>query len=186
MTFEENEYFTNTELKFVASADPDTNQTNEVEGTVIDWKKDKDVTKKQVKKTQKNKKTGEKRVIVKSQPCDSFFNIFESKKEPEGIHDKDADDVDSDDDKLMQQLEEAHEVSNDLYDLYTLDALEFYLGFGPEMDGLFDEDGDDDSSDDDDDGGKPKGKKGGDDKKGGDGDGDKKGEEGKKEECKQQ
>ena len=59
-------------------------------------------TKKKVKKTQKNKKTGEKRVIVKSTPCDSFFNIFESKKEPEGIHDRDDDDVDSEDDKIMQ------------------------------------------------------------------------------------
>ena len=33
----------------------------------------------------------------------------------------------------MQQLGEAHEASNDLYDLYTLDALEFYLGFGPKI-----------------------------------------------------
>ena len=90
----------------------------------------------------------------------------------------------------MQQLEEAHDVSNDLYDLYTTDALEFYLGFGPELDGLMDgEDGDDDDDSDDDgdgDGPKPKGKKGG---KGGAPGGDAPGAvgpDGKPEDCKQQ
>merc|ERR1712060_876386 len=73
--------------------------------------------------------------------------------------DKDGDELDSDDDKIMQQLEEAHDIANDLYDLYTVDGLEFYLGFGPELDGLMPGDSDDD---DDDDGPKPKkGKKGG-------------------------
>ena len=164
MTFKENEFFSNTALTFEAIADGDTNQTIEVIGCTIDWKEGQDPTKKKVKKTQKNKKTGEKRVIVKTAPCDSFFNIFESKKEPEGIHEREDDEVDSDDDKIMQQLEETHDVSNDLYDLYTVDALEFYLGFGPEIDGLMG--GDDDNSDgdeksDDDDDDKPKGKKGG-------------------------
>ena len=68
MSFEDNDFFTNKDLKFVASADNDTNQTNEIIGTEIDWKADKDLTKKKVKKTQKNKKTGEKRVIVKTVP----------------------------------------------------------------------------------------------------------------------
>jgi len=158
MTFSENEYFTNEELKFVAIADADTNQTLEVIGTTIDWKSGKDTTKKQIKKTQKNKKTGEKRVVIKHTPCDSFFNVFESKKEPEGINDKEDDDVDSEDDKIMQQLEEAKDIANDLYDLYTVDGLEFYLGFGPELDGLMDGMGDDDDSDDSDED-KPKGGK---------------------------
>ena len=152
MKFSENEYFTNDTLNFTALADNDTNQTIEVQGCTIDWKEGQDITKKKVKKTQKNKKTGEKRVIVKTLPQDSFFNMFESKKEPEGVHDRDDDDVDSDDDKIMQQLEEAHDVANDLYDLYTVDALEFYLNFGPELDGLMDgEDGEDGEGDDDDD-----------------------------------
>ena len=68
MTFDDNDFFTNKELKFVACADADTNQTNEIIGTEIDWKADKDLTKKKVKKTQTNKKTGEKRVIVKTVP----------------------------------------------------------------------------------------------------------------------
>ena len=137
-------------------------------------------------------------MIVKSVPQDSFFNIFESKKEPEGIHDRDGDDdLDSDDDKIMQQLEEAHDIANDLYDLYTVDGLEFYLDFGPSIDGLMPGEGDDSDDDDgpggdsdDDDGPKPK--KG---KKGGAGGGDANGAggapgavgpDGKPEECKQQ
>ena len=109
--------------------------------------------------------------------------MFESKKEPEGIHDREDDDVDSDDDKLMQALEEAHDIANDLYDLYTVDSLEFYLGFGPELDGLIDDDDDlgDDPDDDDDDQPKPKKKK-----KGGQDGGGKIGPDGKPEDCKQQ
>uniref|UniRef100_A0A7S3I5S4 Nucleosome assembly protein n=1 Tax=Favella ehrenbergii TaxID=182087 RepID=A0A7S3I5S4_9SPIT len=182
MTFSENEFMTNETLSFTAVADNDTDQTIEVIGTVIEWKEGQDPTKKKVKKTQKNKKTGEKRVIVKSIACDSFFNLFESKKEPEGIHDKDEDDLDSDDDKVMQQLEEAHDISNDLYDLYTVDALEFYLGFGPEIDGLLDGEGPESGEDSDDDAAEPKvgGKKAG-----GEGQG-KVGPDGKPEDCKQQ
>jgi len=101
MEFSENEFFTNTTLSFTAIMDNDTDQTIEIQGTIIEWKEGQDPTKKKVKKTQKNKKTGEKRVIVKSIPCDSFFNLFESKKEPENIHDKDEDDLDSDDEKIM-------------------------------------------------------------------------------------
>ena len=186
MTFGENEFFTNEEISFTAVMDNDTDQTIEVIGTEIDWKDGQDPTKKKVKKTQKNKKTGEKRVIVKSIPCDSFFNLFTSKKEPEGIHDKDGSDMDSDDDQVMQQLEEAHDISNDLYDLYTVDALEFYLGFGPELDGLLDGEGPESGSDDDDEPDADAGKKKGG-KKGGDGAGQGKvGPDGKPEDCKQQ
>ena len=170
MGFAQNEYFTNETLTFTAIADNDTNQTVEVQGCTIDWKEGMDITKKKVKKTQKNKKTGEKRVIAKTIPQDSFFNMFESKKEPENIHDRGDEDVDSEDDKIMQQLEEAHDVANDLYDLYTVDSLEFYLNFGPELDGLMGDDLEKDCCDSDQDGDedccKPKGgAKGG--KKGG-------------------
>jgi nucleosome assembly protein 1-like 1 len=61
----------------------DDDEVTKIEGTVIDWKDGKDVTKKKVKKKQKNKKTGETRTIIKSVTCDSFFNFFESKEAPE-------------------------------------------------------------------------------------------------------
>ena len=74
--------------------------------------------------------------------------------------------------------------------MYTVDALEFYLGFGPELDGLMGgEDGEGDSDEDsDEDGDGPKPKKAG--KKGGDPDAapgtGKVGPDGKPEDCKQQ
>ena len=37
MTFEQNEYFTNETISFIAVADNDTNQTIEIKGTEIDW-----------------------------------------------------------------------------------------------------------------------------------------------------
>ena len=46
--------------------DDDKQEVVETEGTVIDWKDGKDLTKKKIKKKQKNKKTGETRQIVKT------------------------------------------------------------------------------------------------------------------------
>ena len=51
LTFKENDFFTNTTLKFEAIADGDTNQTIEVIGETINWKEGQDPTKKKVKKT---------------------------------------------------------------------------------------------------------------------------------------
>ena len=84
------------------------------------------MTKEVIRKTQKSK-TGKKRIIVKTQPCESFFNVFTSKKMPETTED---DGEDSTNDKLAELLEEADIIHNDLYELYTLNALNFYLGFG--------------------------------------------------------
>ena len=47
------------------------------EGTEINWKKE-DFTLKEIKKKQKNKKTGQVRVIEKTVPGESFFNFFKS------------------------------------------------------------------------------------------------------------
>lgn len=54
------------------------------EGTVINWKEGKDLTKKEVKKKQKNKKSGQSRVINKIVDADSFFNLFKSSEVPQG------------------------------------------------------------------------------------------------------
>ena len=88
-----------------------------------------------ITKTQKNKKTKVKRVVVKTIPCDSFFNIFGSRKLADRNREKD-DDFDTDDeDKLKLLVEEAHIISNDMYDLYSLYALEYYLGYTRGTDG---------------------------------------------------
>ena len=193
--FEKNEFFTNDCLKFTCRMDKEDQKTEEVIGQAINWKEGKDVTKKTIKKKQKNKKTKETRTITKKVADDSFFNVFESKKIPDDFKD-DEDDEDSETERTMQGLDEANDAANDLYDMYTGEALEYYLGFGASMSELLgamgqnpygDEDDEDDDEDGEDDkkkkGGKGKGKKGGAGGAGGAG-GPQKGPNG--EECKQQ
>lgn len=68
MFFSTNDYFENESLSFTAYIADDTNNCREVEGEDIKWKDGKNVTTKKIKKTQKNKKTNEKRVIMKMVP----------------------------------------------------------------------------------------------------------------------
>ena len=89
--FSENEYFTNEKLEFVVKMTPDEKRTYEVKGCDIAWKEGKDVTKKTIERRErvrKEDKVGAKREvkIVKQQvhDHDSFFNVFISKKAPEG------------------------------------------------------------------------------------------------------
>lgn len=73
-TFSENPFFKNKELKkkFIIVDD----YPKKTEGTVIEWEQGKDLTKKEIKKKQKNKKTGQSRVVTKVVEAESFFNIF--------------------------------------------------------------------------------------------------------------
>merc|ERR1712195_226753 len=71
---------------------------------------------------------GETRTIVKSAPAESFFNAFESRKAPESKEDQD--DEDEEVEKLLDALDETMQVAMDFNDLYTFEALEYYLNFG--------------------------------------------------------
>ena len=66
-------------------------------------------------------------MVVKTVPAETFFNVFESKKLPE---DKESDDEDEETEKLLDDLDEAMQIAEDLLDLYTRDALQYYLNFG--------------------------------------------------------
>jgi nucleosome assembly protein 1-like 1 len=129
-TFNENPFFSNTKLHYTVRVKDNGEEPEGVDGCVIDWKEGKNLTVKKIKKKQKHKKTNETRTIVKTVPTDSFFNIFESKKAPEDIEPKDGEDMDSDVEKMLMGLEEALDVANDFYDMYSSDALEYYLNFG--------------------------------------------------------
>ena len=118
MEFKPNKFFTNLKLSFIAKKNVDTDEAVEVIGTIIEWIEGKDPSKKDVKKTIRDKKTGEKQVVTKFIACDSFFNVFKSIKEPD-TELVEARRADSDDDRILQQLEDANDISNDLYDLYT-------------------------------------------------------------------
>jgi len=183
LTFSENDWFTNQKLTLLVKFKKDEDdEVQETEGCLIDWKDGKDLTKKKIKKKQKNKKTGETRTIVKTVPNESFFNVFESRKAPEK-DDGDDSDQDEEREKLLDALDESMQAAMDFNDLYNVEALEYYLNFGQDPNdlmGLGGEDSDDDNDDDDDeDSGKSKKKEKKKDTPAAGGDG-------KEQECKQQ
>lgn len=92
-TFTENPFFKNKELKkkFILKDD----MPVKGEGTVIEWEQGKDLTKKEIKKKQKNKKTGQSRVVTKIVDADSFFNFFGT------VTVSEAEDVEADEDVIV-------------------------------------------------------------------------------------
>jgi len=159
--FEPNEYFSNTLLKKTFTMKDEENPVKS-EGTIIDWKEGKNVTKKTVKKKQKNKKSGAQRVVTKEVDDDSFFNFFKS--------------IDLEDEAALEKMEE--EESYKLEDRMNIDyeiamvvidelvpySLEYFLGVKHEdedYEGGDNEDDHDHDTDDDDEeeAPKPKSKK---------------------------
>ncbi|CAF0752572.1 unnamed protein product [Brachionus calyciflorus] len=92
--FDENEFFTNNVLTktYELTTDKDDKDPFGYDGPAlyksigckIDWKPEKDVSVKLVKKKQKHKSSGTIRVVTKEEKQDSFFNFFESPT-PDGI-----------------------------------------------------------------------------------------------------
>lgn len=184
---EKNEYFTNEKLELCVRFKGDQeDEVVETIGTLIDWKDGKDLSKKKIKKKQKNKKTGETRAIVKTVPAESFYNCFESRKAPDN-KDEDEDDEEGETEKLLDALDESMQVVMDFNDLYNWEALEYYLNFGQNPGDFMDMHGgdDEDEGDNDDEEDEPKPKKQVKKAKGGDAAGAG-GEPGKEQECKQQ
>jgi len=186
--FSENEFFTNDKLSLTVHL-KDSDEVTEVEGTFIDWKDGKDVTKKKIKKKQKHKKTNEVRTIVKTVPSESMFNAFEPRKMPEDMV---GEDDDSETEKLIEQIDISHDMAREMCDMYMNDALEYYLGFGQDLSdlmggqfpgGAYGDEDDEDDDDDEDDKKKPKKKAA---KKSGDAAEGAVGPDGKQQECKQQ
>lgn len=91
--FTANDYFTNTVLtkSYEMKAEPDEGDPFSFEGPEIigsqgcdiDWKKNKNVTVKVIKKKQKHKGRGTTRMVTKTVQTDSFFNFFNPPKAPE-------------------------------------------------------------------------------------------------------
>ena len=96
--FSPNDYFENEILsaRFVMISD---NEADRIEGTDIKWKEGKDITKKEVTKEQKNKKTGKTRTITKKVDAESFFNFFKSLQSKPG---QSGDD--DEEDEVLQSL----------------------------------------------------------------------------------
>ena len=100
--FSPNDYFENSSLSLKAVYKGDTEEVERTEGTEIQWKEGKDVTKKKIKKKQKHKKTNETRTIVKTVEADSFFNLFTSRKAPDDENELEEEEEDT----LMQKIDD--------------------------------------------------------------------------------
>ncbi len=81
--FADNEFITNKQLtkKFYIKKDAPTR----ADATKIEWK-GKNLCVKEVKKKQKNKKTGQQRVVTKTVDAKSFFNFFRTIEECEDVN----------------------------------------------------------------------------------------------------
>lgn len=148
LKFSSNEFFNNEELsvKIVSES----GVVSKTEGTVIDWKKGNPTIKKTTK-NQKNKKTGQTRVIVKETQLRSFFELFnnynaEDNEEEDKKHDNKGNDEDEPSEMDLYMVEQT---VNDFNDLMPY-ALEYYLGVNEKDDGE-DEDEEDEEEDDDED-----------------------------------
>jgi nucleosome assembly protein 1-like 1 len=82
-----------------------------------------------VKKKQKNKKTGEKKVSTKEIKQESFFHFFD----PIDLDDEDEDDNGEEDeanDENVEELEHQHQLAECIYADVIQNSLSLYLGLG--------------------------------------------------------
>ena len=145
LEFSENEFFSNDKLtvKLVTHND----LAVKSEGTVINWKKDNPTVKK-TSKTQKNKRTGQTRTIVKETQKKSFFEVFLNHTEEDAEKEHKEAGVDEEDESEMD-LFLLEQTLNDFNDLMPY-ALEFYLDINPDTDESAGGDGDEEDDEDED------------------------------------
>ena len=75
--FRQNNFFSNTTLtKTYYMEDSEYDEVERAKGTEIQWKEGRNLTVKTTKKRQRKKNSHETRVVVKTEPCESFFNFF--------------------------------------------------------------------------------------------------------------
>ncbi|KAF8786355.1 nucleosome assembly protein 1-like 1 [Argiope bruennichi] len=128
--FESNEYFTNTVLTkfYELKCSPDETDIFAFEGPeivkskgcTIDWKKNKNVTVKTIKKKQKHKARGAVRTVTKTVTNDSFFNFFSPPVVPENEEDLDE--------EAQGILNNDFEVGNLIKDRIIPHAVLFFTG----------------------------------------------------------
>ena len=125
--FSENPFFSNTEIikEFLLEGE----DIKKSYGDAIQWKEGKNVTVKIVKKKQKNKKSGEKKVSTKEVRQESFFHFFD----PIDMDDDDEEGNDEDDevtDQKVEELEHQHSLAECIYNDVIQNSLSLYLGLG--------------------------------------------------------
>jgi nucleosome assembly protein 1-like 1 len=156
--FEANDYFTNDVLKKTFYMKEEDLPEKSV-GTEIAWKEGKNITKKTIKKKQKNKKTGQTRVITKEVDEESFFNFFKSINLAEAKKEQDDDDEEAD--LLHERMDIDLDIGRTIVEEAIPYGLEYYLGIKlhDHAEGLDDEEDDEDDEDSEEEYAKKKGKK---------------------------
>jgi len=155
--FAKNPYFEPEILEktFILRDEPDGEKVlSKTEGTVIQWKEGKDLTKKIVTRKQKNKRTKQIRTITETVVNDSFFSFFRSQEIPSDEEFASMEDDDIND--LERLVETEFDAGVALRDKIIPRAVGWYLGEEHDEDEGSDDldeddDGDEDLSDDDED-----------------------------------
>lgn len=125
--FSSNEYFTNATLtkEYHTEYDEDHGEMRiaDVVGCTIDWKSPKkNLTVVVKQKKQRNKKSGQMRVVEREEPCESFFNFF-SPPTPDA-----EDEEDEEDDFFDQEMEMDVEAGTALLEAVVPRAIFYYTG----------------------------------------------------------
>eukprot|EP00920_Eleutheroschizon_duboscqi_P036787 GHVT01088391.1.p1 GENE.GHVT01088391.1~~GHVT01088391.1.p1 ORF type:complete len:349 (-),score=104.40 GHVT01088391.1:640-1686(-) len=120
---------------------------NSTESTKITWKPSKDVTKKRVRRTQKNKKTGQLRTVEETVAKRSFFSFFTDHEIPNETELEDMAEEEVADMELL--LETDYDLGIVFRERVVPLALGYYLGEVHDESEEEDEDDDDDDDDDD-------------------------------------
>jgi len=148
--FSPNEYFTNATLtkEYILKCEPDPKEPFDFDGPEIidckgckiDWKPNKNVTVKLIKKKQKHKQKGATRFVTKEVKNDSFFNFFDPPVIPPG-------EEESLDDETRDLLNADFEIGQILRDRILPRAVLYYTGEAQD-DEDYDEDEDEEEEDD--------------------------------------
>lgn len=119
--FSDNDFFTNKVLTKTYYVDEDDNMDS-YDGTEIQWKEGKNLTKKIVIKKQKHKSGKQTRQVKKEEPQDSFFNFFNPLEKP----DDDADDMEME--EFEQLLDTDFEIAQVIKENIIPNAIDYFLG----------------------------------------------------------
>jgi len=157
--FSENEYFTNKILtksyiyRETVGYEGDFIYDH-AEGDTIDWKPNKDLTHKLEEKKQRNRKTGQTRIVKKVVPQDSFFYFFSPPVAPAEDAAEEGDEAGDEDeeDDINERLEVDYQLGEDFKEKLIPKAVDWFTGRALQYE-VMDDDllGGDDYEDDDDD-----------------------------------
>jgi len=130
-TFAPNEYFSNSDLTKLVVMDPDDpDDCLETKGTTINWKENKDITKRIVTIKRRHKKTKEVKEEAKIVESASFFNYFNTRKSP---YDLDIESIEEQE-RAEEVFEDEIRISETIWQDLIPEALLYYFDIAENTD----------------------------------------------------